>query len=77
MLNFVEIGPPVLEKKFLKGFYHIWDWGPSWSCDTLVSPSYRFFISNLVLIGQWVSEEIFEYNGNIHVYCHGWGRTSP
>ena len=20
-------------RRFLKGFYHIWVWGPSWSCD--------------------------------------------
>ena len=32
ILSFVEIGPPVLEKIF-KGFYHIWAWRPSWSCD--------------------------------------------
>ena len=31
--SFVEIGPPVLEKKIFKGFYHIWAWQPSWSCD--------------------------------------------
>ena len=31
--NFVKIGQPVLEKKVLKGFYHIWAWRPSWSCD--------------------------------------------
>ena len=29
----MEIGPPVLEKKILEGFYHIWAWRPSWSCD--------------------------------------------
>ena len=23
----------VLEKKIFKGFYHIWAWRPSWSCD--------------------------------------------
>ena len=23
----------VLEKKILKGFYHLWAWRPSWSCD--------------------------------------------
>ena len=37
MLSFVEIGQPVPEKKikkiFMKGFYHIWAWWPSWSCD--------------------------------------------
>ena len=21
------------EEEFLKGFYHIWAWRPSWSCD--------------------------------------------
>ena len=32
--KFREFGPVVLEKKFfLKGFYHIWAWRPSWSCD--------------------------------------------
>ena len=30
--SFMEIGPPVPEKTF-KGFYHIWAWHPSWSCD--------------------------------------------
>ena len=37
-------------RRFLKGFYHIWVWWPSWSCDldylyiyTLVTPSYRCF----------------------------------
>ena len=33
MPKFVEIGPPVQEKKILKYFYHIWAWRPSWSCD--------------------------------------------
>ena len=33
MLSFVEISPPVLEKKIFEGFYHIWAWWPSWSCD--------------------------------------------
>ena len=32
MQSFVEIGSQVLEK-ILKGFYHIWAWLPSWSCD--------------------------------------------
>ena len=31
--SFVEIGPPVPEKKIFKGFYHIWAWRPYWSCD--------------------------------------------
>ena len=31
--SFFEIGPPVPEKKILKGFYHIGAWRPSWSCD--------------------------------------------
>ena len=35
---------------------------------TLVPPSHRCFISNLALIGQAVSEKIFEYNGDVHVH---------
>ena len=31
--SFMKIGPLVLEKKIFKGFYHIWAWRPSWSCD--------------------------------------------
>ena len=31
--KFVEIGPPVLEKKIFEGFYHIWALQPSWSCN--------------------------------------------
>ena len=33
MPSFIEIGSPVLEKKSFKGFYHIWAWQPSRSCD--------------------------------------------
>ena len=32
-ITFKIIGLPVLEKKIFKGFYHIWLWRPSWSCD--------------------------------------------
>ena len=36
---------------------------------TLIPPFYKYFISNLVLIGQSVLEkEIFEYYGDTHVY---------
>ena len=31
--KFREIGPPVPGEKILKGFYHLWAWRPSWSCD--------------------------------------------
>ena len=27
------IGPLIMENKVFKGFYHIWSWRPSWSCD--------------------------------------------
>ena len=33
MLGFKIIGLLVLEQKIFKGFYHIWAWRPSWSCD--------------------------------------------
>ena len=31
--SFVKIVQPVLEQKIFEGFYHIWAWRPSWSCD--------------------------------------------
>ena len=40
---------------------------------TLVTLSYRCFISNMALIGQAVSEKIFEYDADMHVYCPGVG----
>ena len=64
--SFVEIGPPVPEEIFY-GFYHIWAWQPSWSCD--LDHLYKLLFplpkdaphEVLALIGQAVSEEtIFE-----------------
>ena len=37
--------------------------------NALVPPSYRCFLLNLTLIGQAVSEKIFEYYYNIRVKC--------
>ena len=39
--KFREIGPSVPEK-ILKGFYHIWAWRPSWSCDPDASNKLSF-----------------------------------
>ena len=33
MLHAKIMGHPVLEKKIVKGVYHMWAWRPSWSCD--------------------------------------------
>ena len=42
---------------------------PKYAIYTLIPTSYRYFIQNLVLIGQAVSEEKrFEYYGNIHMH---------
>ena len=35
--KFLKINPPVLDKKIFEGFYHIWAWWPSWSCDQNVA----------------------------------------
>ena len=60
--SFVEIGSPVLEKKIFKGFYHIWAWRPSWSCDLDYLYIHWFplpidFFHIEFLIGQAVLEE--------------------
>ena len=59
------------EEDFFKGFYHIWGWRPSWSCD--LDHSYKLWFNlsnggstyNLALISLAVSEEkkIFENGG--------------
>ena len=65
--SFVENGPPVPEKKIFYGFYHIWAWRPSWSCDLDHLYKCSFPLPKdaphevLALIGPVVSEEkIFE-----------------
>ena len=59
ILTFVEIGPPVREKKIFEGVYHIWAWRPSWSCDTDAKNKLTQGGSaqNLALIGQAVLEK--------------------
>ena len=76
--SFMKIGPPVLKKKILKGFYHIWAWRPSWSCDQDHVNKFSFpyklkaFIQNLVQNGPVVSEKIrFEF-----LYVHHLGPRS-
>ena len=62
--SFVEIGPPVPEKKIFEGSLPYMVMGPSWSCDQLHVN--KFFISlyltasiqNLVQNGSVVSEKI-------------------
>ena len=60
--SFVKIGPPVLEKNILKGFYHIWAWRPSSSCDPDAANKISFPLPKeaphkiWVLIGPAVSE---------------------
>ena len=68
----IHVGLPVLEKKMFKGFYHIWAWRPSWSCDVMHDLDHLYKLSfpskegstlNLALIGQAVSEEKMFENG--------------
>ena len=75
--SFVEIGLPVPEK-ILKGFYHIWAWRPSWSCDQhhvirfFISLYLKAFIQSLVQINTVFSEKIrFEF-----LYVHDLGPRS-
>ena len=52
-LSFVKIGPPVPEKIF-KGFYHIWSWRPSWSCDLDHLYKLSFFLAKEVPHKIWL-----------------------
>ena len=62
----------------MKGFYHIWAWWPSWSCDQhhhnniFIFLYLKAFIQNLVQNGSVVSEKIrFEF-----LYVHDLGPRS-
>ena len=73
--SFVEIGLLVPEKKNFEGFYHIWAWRPSWSCDQhqyhqiFISLYLKASVQRLVQIGTVVSEKIqFEF-----LYVHDLG----
>ena len=54
------------EEDFLRGFYHIWAWRPSWSCDLDFAIKFSSHLpmdapQSFTLIGQAVSEKkIFE-----------------
>ena len=78
----LKLGYRFQKRKFLKGFYHIWHGGHlghvTWIIYVYIdSPSYRCFKSNLALIGQAISEKIFKYHCDIHVYCPGVGSNQP
>ena len=58
------IGLLILERKLLKGFYHIWVWRPSWSCDLNHLKKLSSPLPKEALIGPAVSEEkMFEIDG--------------
>ena len=62
----------VLEKKIFKGFYHIWAWPPSWSCDLdhlykLLFPFPRRLHMSFGIDWPICFREDFEYNGHVHV----------
>ena len=66
------------QRRYLKGFYYIWAWRPSWSCDQhhvikiLISLYLKAFIQNLVQNGIVVSEKIqFDF-----FYVHDLGPRS-
>ena len=64
ILSHKAIGSLVLEKKFLKGFYPIWVWRPSWSCEP--DPRTNFHSPIPLRLGfNWTSglEKIFENGG--------------
>ena len=54
-------------RRLFKGFYHVWTWGPSWSCRQIFISLYlKAFIQSLVQIDTVVSEKIqFEFL-NVH-----------
>ena len=82
--SFKIIGLPVLEKKIFEGFYHIWTWRPSWSCDldhlyklSLPLPKEAPHEIWLWLAKRVLDRKIFENGLHIHVYSPGAGADNP
>ena len=69
---------------FLKGFYHIWAWWPSWSCDLdylyiywfpiPIDASYKIRLSLAKLFQRRRSLNIIVI---IMYFAPGWGQTNP
>ena len=67
--SLMKIDPSVPVKKIFEGFYHIWAWRPSWSCDQYHINKFHFHVplsshTNLVKDGPVVSEKsmfLFSY----------------
>ena len=60
MPSFVEIDPPLPE--IFKGFYHIWAWWPSWSCDPDVGNKLSFPPTHGCSFDwQAISEKMYEH----------------
>ena len=55
--SFFNIGPPVPKRRFLKGFYHIWAWRPSLSCDQHYVNKFKANIQHLVKKGPMITEK--------------------
>ena len=60
--SFLVICPAVPEQKIFEGFYHIWAWRQSWSCDQQHILNFNFHVpkslhKNLVKNGPLVPEK--------------------
>ena len=64
MPSFIEISPPVANKKILKGFYHIWAWRPSWSCDLDYTHWFPFPIDASYIFGFYYESRFNEKRDN-------------
>ena len=81
MPSFVEIGPLVLEKKIFEQFLTYMGMAAIWIIYLHIgSPSYRCLYSSITkFCFDWtsISEKMFEYYDNAHVFCHGVGTDEP
>ena len=76
----MEIGPPVKEKKILKGFYHTiyWHGGYLGNVTSIMSSGFHFLVpeschKNLVQIGKVVPEKIrFEF---LYICTRPWAKV--
>ena len=77
--SFMEIGP-LFPEKILKGFYHIWAWWPSWSCDPDAANKLLFPAPHIIWL--WLAKRFqrsssLKNNAHIHVNSPRAGADNP
>ena len=72
-IKFMEMCPPVPEKRVFKGFYHIGAWRQSWSCDQYATNKTSLLVPKEALHKIWLSSgKRFQKRRCLNIVDDGW-----